>query len=176
MKQRTFRLLATAVLIFSAALVPAKARAETMIVTFEGLKAPIVNESKYQGAIEALDIDFRSAVPVESGSSQARTRRTLAPVFITKRYGASSSPQLLMAVEVGEQLKGVKIDFLGNDGGREVLLYSWRLSNVIVSEVTVSTEVIDGKPQVQERVGFVFRQLEVIVGAKVVAATKLELQ
>jgi type VI secretion system secreted protein Hcp len=130
-------LLSAAALLLTAAI---GARADTIYYSLEstterGIKfAP--ETSRYAGKYEAHDFKYTLKSPRDVATGQATGKRQHGPVKLTRKV-SESSPQWFAAMATNDTIKSITIDFLRPDPrGVEVVAYSFRLTNVQVSEIS----------------------------------------
>jgi type VI secretion system secreted protein Hcp len=165
-------LLSAAVLLLTATI---GARADTIYYSLEstterGIKfAP--ETSRYAGKYEAHDFKYTFRSPRDVASGLASGKRQHGPVKLTRKV-AESSPQWFAALATNDTIKSITIDFLRPDPrGTDVVAYSFRLTNVQVSEINQFYGSGIEKPGAQaaasrgdslyEEISLVFQKIEV---------------
>jgi type VI protein secretion system component Hcp len=137
---------------------------EQIYVTIDGLRFQVVNETTLPGKFEANSVEFEMNAPLPSktGTSTSAGRRVVGPLTMTKSFGAGSSLGLIAAMENGDALKSVTIDFVRMDRDKQVLLRTLKLSTVVVSGYKLTGTKDPAGPV--ETVSLNYVTLEVIVG------------
>jgi len=156
-----------AVFVFLSAVGHVAQAQEHIYVTIDGLRFQVVNETSMSGKFEVSSVEFEMNMPPlsKTGASGSVVRRVESPLTMTKSFGAGSSLGLMAAMETGEALRTVIIDFVRMDRDKQVLLRTLKLSTVVVSGYKF---VGAGQPTGPlETVLLSYQTLEVIVGGKV---------
>jgi type VI secretion system secreted protein Hcp len=146
----------------------ATGQADTIYVSIKGMKQGAfkgeVLQKGFEGKIAALKFQYELVSPRDPVTGQLTSRVQHKPVMITKEWGAAST-QLFQALVTNELLSEVIIDFVGADPktGAMALSHSIKLTNVLVADISQSTEPITtGGVRLLEDVAFVFGTIDII--------------
>lgn len=106
-------------------------------MSIAGPRGPILGDAKSPHGsqwIPILEFDESIISPRDPASGQASGKRQHEPVKIVKQVDAAS-PQLLKAATSGEHLKEVVFQLFRNNGGKEELYETIRLTDAVIAGV-----------------------------------------
>ena len=113
-----------------------------------------------QGAIIIQAVQHGITVPFDAASGLPTGKRRHSPLYIVKRPD-KSSPKLLMALALNENLTSVEIKFFRTvTTGAVVHYHTFKLINARVTELSTAGAT-DATGGVIENVGFVYEKIEV---------------
>ena len=113
-----------------------------------------------QGAIAIQAVQHRVAAPFDIASGLVTGQRRHSPLYIVKRPD-KSSPKLLMALALNENLDSVEIKFFRTvTTGAVVHYHTFKLFNARIIEVSTGGAT-DSTGGVLENVGFVYQKIQV---------------